>query len=489
MCAAIAATAMLVALPAAAGAYSTTSGYAATDYATGFPESPVNDWGPIGVAFDTSDNLYVADTVDGNVYRFQPGGGAASDGTRLTPSPIPGKITGLAVSGAGSVYVARYSAGEIVQLDPGTGEVLRTVASVPCATGLAIDPASGDLFVSQNGCGSAVFRVSHFATGAGTVSVYTRAPGVDGLAFDNVSGDLYAESDGHVLRIDGTRSLTPGHVDSIAKVPGADGLAFGAHSSGMPSYLVANRNNGTVTRVAFGLGLIPSTTDIFTGGSRGDFAAVDSNGCLYITQSASIVKIGRAGQSCGLEPSNPGFAPQVGLSVSAHAVPGGGAGTHAKACVKVGSLQLRVSQRGRVRLRSATVYVNGKRVKQLRGASVTRSFTLKNLPKSSFTVKIVAVTTSRRRLSSSKYYANCTKPPVRKCTAAVTVQVPQRRGARAVKVVEFAGGRRVRTVRGHSIKRVRLNHPPHGKFTLKLVTGYSRGKSATTRHQYPACSK
>jgi hypothetical protein len=479
---------MFLALPAAAGAYSTAAGYVASDYATAFPESPVNNWGPIGIAFDTSDNMYVADTADGNVYRFQPGGGTASADTRLTPSPIPGKITGLAVSASGSVYVARYFAGDVVQLDPGTGQVLRTVASVPCATGLAIDPASGDLFVSENGCGSAIFRVSRFASGTGTVSVYTHAPGVDGMAFDNVSGDLYAESDAHVLRIDGTRSLTPGHIDSIAKVPGADGLAFGAHASGMPPYLVANRNDGTVTRVAFGLGLIPSTTDIFSGGSRGDFAAVDSNGCLYITQSSSIVKIGRGGQACGLEPSNPGLAPSVALSVSAHAI-GHGAGAHAKACVKVGSLQLRVSQRGRVRLRSATVYVNGRKVKQLRGPSVTRSFTLKNLPKSSFTVKIVAITTSGKQLVSRKHYANCTKPPTRKCTAAVTAQVPQRHRARAVKVVEFVSGQRTRTVRGHSVRRVTLKHPPHQAFRLKLVTSYTRGKSATKRYSYPACSK
>src|SRR5437763_4317918 len=142
---ALVASTLLLALPGAAGAYSTAPGYQASDYATGFPKSAPNDWGPIGIAFDTSDNLYVADRADANIYRFQPGGGPASDATRLTPSPIPGLITGLAVSPSGDIYLARYGAGDIVQIDPGTGEVIRTVASVPCATGLAIDPASGDL--------------------------------------------------------------------------------------------------------------------------------------------------------------------------------------------------------------------------------------------------------------------------------------------------------------------------------------------------------
>jgi sugar lactone lactonase YvrE len=479
---------MLLALPAGASAYTTAPGYAASDYAAGFPESTANDWGPIGIAFDTSDNLYVADTADGNIYRFEPGGGTASAATRLTPTPIPGKIAGLAVSGDGNVYLARYGAGDVVQVDPGSGQVIRTVASVRCATGLAIDPASGDLFVSENGCGSTIFRVSDFSSAPGTVRPYTNAPGVDGLAFDNASGDLYAESDGHVLRIDGTRSLTHGHVDSVAKVPHADGLAFGAHSSGQAPYLVANRNDGIVTRVGFGLGIVPSMTNIFTGGSRGDFAAVDSNGCLYITQSASIVRIGRGGQACGLEPTNPGLSPRVALSISAGARPKrGGAGV--KACVRIGSLRLRVSQRGRVRLRSATVYVNGRRVRQLHGSGVTAPFTLSKLPRSSFTVKIVAVTTSGKRLVSSKHYGNCAKPPTRKCTARLTVQVAQRHGARAVRVDEWLNGRHSHTVRGRAVKRVTLSHPPHGRFTLKLVTRYTRGKRATTRRTFPACSR
>src|SRR5262249_13728632 len=153
-------------------------------------------------------------------------------------------ITGLVISAGGEMYVARYAAGDVVQVDPDSGQVVRTVASVPCATGLAIDPKSGDLFVSQDQCGSTVFRGSNYAGGPGVVTSYAQVPGVDGIAFDNISGNLYAESNGHVVRIDGTQSVTPGRVNSIAKVPYADGLAFGAHTSGEPSYLVANRNNG-----------------------------------------------------------------------------------------------------------------------------------------------------------------------------------------------------------------------------------------------------
>jgi hypothetical protein len=319
------------------------------------------------------------------------------------------------------------------------------------------------------------------------VTPYVHAPGVDGMAFDNISGTLYAESNGNVVRIDGTQSLTPGRVDSIANVPYADGLAFGAHTSGEPSYLVANRNNGVVTRVDFGLGIIPSKRDIFSGGSRGDFAAVDSNGCLYITQSDRVVKVSSGGQGCGLEPTTQGPAPAASLSLSAHATHGG-AGANAKACVRIASVQLRVSQRGRVRLRSATVYVNGREVKRLRGAHVTASFVLSHLPRSAFTVKIVAVTTKGQQLISSRYYGNCTQP-TRKCTAPVKLSVPQRRGTSAVAVALWVSGKHTRTVRGHRLRTVTITHPPRGSFNVKLVTHYKRGRAATTSRVFAPCAK
>jgi hypothetical protein len=476
---------LLFALSGVASAYSTAPGYAASDYATGFPESPTNHWGPIGVAFDQSDNLYVADAFDGNIYRFQPGGGTASDATRVTSSPIPGTISGLVVSKDGDIFVARYAAGDVVQVSPDTGQVIRTVASVPCATGLAIDPISGDLFVSENSCGSTIFRVSDYSSGPGTVSSYTTAPGVDGLAFDQ-SGTLYAESDGHVLEIAGTKDAFPGAITSVARVPHADGLAFGAHSSGQPSYLVANRNDGVVTRVDFS-GDVPSQSDIFSGGSRGDFVAVDSRGCLYITQSTSIVQIKGSDSPCGLEPTTTGPAPAVRVIVATT--------VHrpaAKACTQIQSLRLSLRQQGRVRLRSATVYVNGRRVRQLGGGAVTKPFVLTHLPKSAFTVKVVAVTTSGAKLVSSKRYSNCAKPspkPACVSTTRLTVRVPHPAGTRVVLVRAYVNGRRKAVVHGRRVTRLTLTRLPHARFTLKLVTRDARGRRGVSRQAFLGCAE
>src|SRR5438270_4603314 len=65
-------------LASAAVGYTTAPGYVAQEYATGFPESQANRWGPIGTALDAPDNHYVADVPDGNVDSCPPGGGTAS---------------------------------------------------------------------------------------------------------------------------------------------------------------------------------------------------------------------------------------------------------------------------------------------------------------------------------------------------------------------------------------------------------------------------
>jgi hypothetical protein len=485
--AALAAAVIATAMPAAAGAYSTAPGYSASDYATGFPSSAANDWGPIGIAFDTSDNLYVADNVDGNIYRFQPGGGTVSAATRLTPSPIPGGLTGLAIGPSGALYAASYGANAIVQVNPMTGEVTGVVADVPCPTGVAIDPVSGDMFVSENQCGSTIYRVSNYASGQGTVAPYATLPGVDGLAFAP-DGTLYAESNGSIDAVDGTASATPGAVTTIASMPYADGLAFAAPVGGQSPFLVVNRNDGLVTRVDLGSDQ-GSASDIFSGGSRGDFVAVDSSGCLYVTQTSSIVRIAGSG-GCVFQPTTPGTTPPPAVVDTTLSTVREAAASGKAACTLMRSLKMRVSQRGGVRLKSATIYVNGKRVKQLGRKAVTGAFTLTNLPRTSFTVKIVALTTKGKRLTTTKRYANCQPPAAPACVAtrALAVRVPQSRGSRIVEVTAYVNGRRAARTRGHSIARITLHGLPSGHFTVKLVTRNARGRQSTSRQTFTGCA-
>jgi DNA-binding beta-propeller fold protein YncE len=301
--------ALALAAPLPASAYSTAPGYVAHDYATGFLSSQRSGWGPIGVAFDQSDDLYVTDTVDGNLYRFAPGGGHASTATLI--GNIGQRASALVVTADGLLYAARLGSNDVVQVDTVSGRVLRTVASgIQCPTGLAVDPVTGDLFVSQNMCGTTIFRISNYSSGPGTVTPYASLANADGLAF-NADGTLYAESAGAIYSIGGTASSRPGLATAVANVPNSDGLAFGATlPGGRLPFLVSNRIDGVVTRVDFA-GPQPSAIDIFSGGTRGDFAAVDSHGCLYITQSDRIVKIAPTDRACGLVPTTPGSPTQV----------------------------------------------------------------------------------------------------------------------------------------------------------------------------------
>jgi hypothetical protein len=390
-----------LASPGFALALTTAPGYEATQYATGFPFASCCSWGPVGVAFDTSDNLYVSDYVDAQLYRFQPGGGVAFPATRLTGSALSGGIKGMSFA-RGHLYLARANAGDVVEIDQGTGAVVRRVAGgMSCPTGLATDPISGDLFVSQV-CANALVRISGLSGGPVHTSTYS-ATAADGIAFAP-DGTLYAASGGHLLEIGGTNSSTPGLTRSVAIVPSADGIGVGAAPSGDAPVLLVNRTDGKVTRVDFSK-TPPAQQDVVTGGSRGDFVAVSSRGCLFITQTSSVVRVEAPGRKCDLVPSTPGStstnSPPPGIRVDT--LPP----TSRLGCVVKRRLVVRVRQRGRVRLRYIRVYVNGHYRKTVRHRRVSAPIVIKHVPRGKFTVKLVARTTKGRKLTAKHRYKNC----------------------------------------------------------------------------------
>jgi hypothetical protein len=295
------------------------TGYKVTDFATEFPNSGLpRGAGPIGLTFDASGDLFVMDYITGFLYKFGPAGGVASAPVNATA--ISGAPAGLAFGKDGSLFVARQSANDVLELDPSTGTIIRTVAgSLPNATGIATDPLSGDLFVSGP-FGGYVARISNFASGPGTVATYASTGFVDGLAF-GPDGTLYGALSGAVAKITGTNSPTPGAVTRLpVSVPFIDGMAI----SGNPSvpFLYGNRNDGIITKIDLST-TPPTLTNVFTGGSRGDFVAVGPDGCLYATQTDRVLKVTNADGSClggplgPLFPSSPGNLPPVCTAASA----------------------------------------------------------------------------------------------------------------------------------------------------------------------------
>ncbi|HKC25547.1 MAG TPA: dockerin type I repeat-containing protein, partial [Thermoanaerobaculia bacterium] len=199
----------------------------------------------------------------------------------------------------------------IAELDPANGAFLRTVATLggsPLA--LAVDPLSGDLFVSRY---AAIERISSYASGPGTVTGYFAGGFIDGMVF-GPDGTLYFKGGccpASIYKLAGTDKPQPAALTLVAALPDSpDGLALQPNlSDATKPFFYANRNDGTLTKVDI-TGVSPVLTDVFTGGGRGDFTTVGPDGCLYATQSNRIVKVTKADGTCDWGPSTvlPGLA-------------------------------------------------------------------------------------------------------------------------------------------------------------------------------------
>ncbi len=146
-------------------------GFAVTTFAGGFQSNSSCD-GPIGLAFDGNGNLLVGDYPTGVLYKFGPQGGIAGPGNEVGSTGLPANaLAGLAFTADGRLYAADQAENKVVELDPSSAAVLRTVGTVLIATGVQVDPLSKDLFVSDPGffCfdGPGIYRISDFSSASG----------------------------------------------------------------------------------------------------------------------------------------------------------------------------------------------------------------------------------------------------------------------------------------------------------------------------------
>lgn len=290
--------------PIAEGAGTASPGFAVSDFATGFPTG--NRFGPLGVAFDIHGTLFAIDNTDSNLYRFSSAGGVAAGPSLVSTTPIPGYLVGLTFDKAGNLFVARQQVeggGDVAQLDPATGAVIRTVASGFLPLGIATDPVSGDLFVTRSG--GPLIRIANPTASAPTVSDYgENLSSPDGIDF-GPEGTIYLEDEGNIISVTGTAAPAPGVNATLAYVSQADGIAVAETTNPTERpFLAVNSNDGTITKVD--LATTPVTyTSMVTGSSRGDLVAVGPDKCLYATQFESIEKITASDGTCPFYPSSP----------------------------------------------------------------------------------------------------------------------------------------------------------------------------------------
>eukprot|EP00698_Gefionella_okellyi_P010238 TRINITY_DN2643_c0_g2_i4.p1 TRINITY_DN2643_c0_g2~~TRINITY_DN2643_c0_g2_i4.p1 ORF type:complete len:484 (+),score=87.70 TRINITY_DN2643_c0_g2_i4:56-1507(+) len=310
--------------------------------------------GPIGIIFDPNETgaLYVsvpAGKPDSALLKFQASSftGTPLNGASSTSnpnfignirSPAGGQypnVDGLAFGKDGKLYAApREFTNRIVEIGKTTGIVTRlltnSLAPPMFPTSLATDPLSGDLFFGNPSNNGGISRISGVSTAnalTGSAAIPTQfltavggtLPFVDGIVFGQ-DGTLYFAAlapfgswPRGVYRVTRASSTALGVATLIKSFPATspDGIQIwpGATATAMPKALFVATNEGIITRLNTetwnGLPGTCTSQDIYTGGTRGDFSTVGPDGCLYTTQTSTIVKTTNADGTCSLLPIVP----------------------------------------------------------------------------------------------------------------------------------------------------------------------------------------
>ena len=292
-------------------------GFVIAPYATGFSAQNLSfgnvNFGCVGaggLGFDSSGNLYVNELPTGNIYKFAPGGGAAGSGTLLNNVGV--SLAGLAFDGSGNLFVSRtattgnFTTGAVMQLDPSTGAVTRTIsANLTCPSLISIDPLSGDLFTddSCSGAGSdnpGIFRVSGPGGASPSTSTYATLPTTPNatLAF-TPGGTFYVWADTEVAQVTGTNGPT---TPAITVLPGIQigNLGLLAGGAGDGTFLIGSP---LVGGVGIGFNQIDLTTNPPTVGtefanSGAYYATFGPDGCIYGSALTTVFKVIAADGTC-----------------------------------------------------------------------------------------------------------------------------------------------------------------------------------------------
>jgi Pro-kumamolisin, activation domain/Bacterial Ig-like domain (group 1) len=315
--------------------------FAIQQFATGFQSPDANTvlgnlcYGPTGMAFDPAGNMYVATYFEGNIYKFGPSGGTANPAQLVTTTPYSSTncLSGLTFSKDGQhLYMARQFCGEagsdVVEISPTNGSIIRElVTGIGCATALATDPLSGDLFLSQP-CdlpmgSNNIVRISNPESSSPTTSVYASPGQSSNLAFAP-DGTLYTAStladidSNFIVSVSGTNSAVPGTVTYITNdfnEPSAVVPALNPLNISMPPFLLIDDINNIMTELVLPIPPPPAQqqpTQVIGGGSQGLYGITGPDGCAYMTQSDRILKITAADGTCNFASTSP----LPGLSLS-----------------------------------------------------------------------------------------------------------------------------------------------------------------------------
>lgn len=304
-------------------------GFIAQPYATGFIAENFSIAGlevtgcpgAFGLAFDSSGNLFVVDQPTGEIYKFPPGGGVANSQTLLTQTALP-SLDELAIDSDGNLYGGLNETGNdptqgaVVQIDPSTGVVSKTLATgLTCPGLIAIDPLSGDIFAADNCFGdglnsSLLWRVSN---PSGATSVYATLPNnPNGTEAFAPNGTLYVLSASQIARVSGTDQSQPATVSVVPNLStfGLGLLAQGVQPDGDAQFLIASFN--ALGNVPGGVGTFDLTSSppamsstLVTDNGQAIDMTIGPDGCVYAARGVAVFKITDTTGACTYAAANP----------------------------------------------------------------------------------------------------------------------------------------------------------------------------------------
>jgi sugar lactone lactonase YvrE len=318
-----------------AGVVSTFAGAAGGEGSTDGTGTAARFSHPEGVASDSADNVYVADTINSTIRKITPAGVVTTlAGSALHVFPLPSTDgtgtaarfwwpAGVATDSGGNVYVADFGANNIRKVTPaGVVTTLTGIAaSIGCADGtgaaarfifpegVAADSA-GNVYVAASGCNTVrkIAPSGVVSTFAGTATAIGSADGTGAAARFNVPTGVASDSAGNVYLADSdnhtVRKITPvGVVTTLAGTAGAPGNTDGTGAAARfnnPTGLatdsagnvyVGDSFNGSIRKIT-PAGVVSTLAAV---GANGVGVATDSSGNVYVPSGYAILKISSAG--------------------------------------------------------------------------------------------------------------------------------------------------------------------------------------------------
>jgi len=173
---------------------------------------------PLGIAVDSSGNVYVTDYTNNRVEKFTSTGhyitawGCATAGTGCPGSSTPGELNepyGLAVDSSGNVYVADFSNSRVEKFTS-TGTFIATIASsgsgpgnVDGPVGVAVD-SGGNVYVADDGNNriEKLTSTGAYLTAWGCTDAGDGCPGGSGPGEFNYPQSVAVDSAGNVYAAD-----------------------------------------------------------------------------------------------------------------------------------------------------------------------------------------------------------------------------------------------------------------------------------------------